>query len=103
MVQKHQFLFFKKFDTVLLESRENVKQRTLETRLRSSKMLRVYNCKWRAETDPADPFGSILHLEVEFSPSIPIPSFIIDGLVNNDTELTLLEIRKECIRRSATG
>eukprot|EP00188_Purpureofilum_apyrenoidigerum_P003249 Plantae.Rhodophyta-Purpureofilum_apyrenoidigerum.ctg33479.p1 GENE.Plantae.Rhodophyta-Purpureofilum_apyrenoidigerum.ctg33479~~Plantae.Rhodophyta-Purpureofilum_apyrenoidigerum.ctg33479.p1 ORF type:complete len:501 (+),score=76.61 Plantae.Rhodophyta-Purpureofilum_apyrenoidigerum.ctg33479:100-1503(+) len=100
MTQKHSFMFFKKFDKMTLEACEDQSKRTLETRVVSSGLLRVYNCLWLAEADSSNKAKSTLHLTVEFLPSIPIPGFIIDGLIQTDTAQTLNELRQECIRRA---
>mmetsp|Transcript_11982 Transcript_11982/g.36483 ORF Transcript_11982/g.36483 Transcript_11982/m.36483 type:complete len:461 (+) Transcript_11982:208-1590(+) len=100
MTQRHSFMFFHKFDRMIVEAFDDPSKGVLKTRMLSSSLLRIYNCSWLAESDPSRKTSATLNLTVEFLPSIPIPGFIIDGLIQTDTRKTLVEVRDECIRRA---
>ncbi|KAJ8904393.1 hypothetical protein NDN08_000912 [Rhodosorus marinus] len=100
LVQKHHFFTFKKLDPMILEAHVDHKLLEVKTVLLESKLLLMYTCDWSAEKDPENPKGSILHLRLEFKPSIPIPGFILDGLISKDTVAVMRELRTESIRRS---
>lgn len=100
ITQKHQFLFFRKLDKMLMEVHENKAAHQCSTKMLQSGLLSVYDCTWKVLPNNERRNESVLHIALEFSPSIPIPGFILDGLIQKDTEGTLRELRREAIRRS---
>eukprot|EP00189_Rhodosorus_marinus_P010631 CAMPEP_0184739182 /NCGR_PEP_ID=MMETSP0315-20130426/2027_1 /TAXON_ID=101924 /ORGANISM="Rhodosorus marinus, Strain UTEX LB 2760" /LENGTH=462 /DNA_ID=CAMNT_0027207735 /DNA_START=161 /DNA_END=1549 /DNA_ORIENTATION=- len=100
LVQKHHFFTFKKLDPMILEAHVDHKLLQVKTVLLESKLLLMYTCDWSTEKDPENPKGCLLHLRLEFQPSIPIPGFILDGLISKDTVAVMRELRAESIRRS---
>mmetsp|Transcript_11504 Transcript_11504/g.23402 ORF Transcript_11504/g.23402 Transcript_11504/m.23402 type:complete len:537 (-) Transcript_11504:654-2264(-) len=95
--ESHSFLFVTIMADLVLEAREDPKQRVVSLTMRESNTLRHYEGKWQAIEENHD--SCVLHFTLDFAMKMPVPKFIIEGLSQDSTRRSLIEVYHECLSR----
>lgn len=99
MVQCHTFLMLTIPMSMVLNVIETPENRKVAMDLNRGLGIKEYKGVWHAVEKPDG--RCLLKCSLLASTSVPSPGFLMDGLMSHATHTTMVQLRAECIRRSA--